>query len=291
MIRYDCDQVRDLLPAYVLGALERDEEAAVREHIATCNLHAEAAELGGVVPHLAEMLDPVEPPGELRSRIMALAAADLEARRAAAPVVAPVPPAVTPSVPEPVAALRAAEARRRAAEAARRPRFRLSWGFAFQAAAVAVIVALGAVGLNLQNRITGLEGDLAAARAYETAVNDVLAAAVEEGSQTVVLGPGQGFASGGIAAIRPDGSVVLAMHDLDPTVGTQVYEAWVILGSDAPIPIGNFAVASAGTASFTSGATPAGPGAIIALTREPGPGATTPTLPIISLGTAIGPTS
>jgi hypothetical protein len=285
MTRYDCDQVRDLLPAYVLGALERDEEAAVREHLATCNLHAEAAELGGVVPYLAETVDPVEPPAALRSRIMALAAADLEARRAAAPapVGAPVTAPVEPSVSAPVAPPRAAAPERRGS--------RLSWSFAFQAAAVVVVVALGALSLNLQNRITGLEGDIAAARAYETAVNSVLAAAAEEGSQTVVLGPGEGFESGGIAAIRADGSVVLAMHDLDPTVGTQVYEAWVILGSDAPIPIGSFAVASAGTASFTSPPTPAGAGAIVALTREPGPGALSPTLPIISLGTAIGPTS
>ena len=270
MTRYDCDQVRDLLPAYVLGALERDEEAAVREHIATCNLHAEAAELGGVVPLLAETLDPVEPPAALRTRIMAAAAADLEARRA--------PTAPVAAAPRP-------------AELARRPRFQLSWGFALQAVAVLVVVVLGAWNLNLQNRISGLETDVAAARAYETAVNSVLAAALEEGSQTVVLGPGEGFESGGLAAIRADGSVVLAMHDLDPTVGPQVYEAWVILGSDAPIPIGSFAVAAAGTASFTSEPTPAGPGAVIALTREPGPGATAPTMPIISLGAAPGPTS
>ena len=286
MTRLDCDQVRDLLPAYVLGALERDEEAAVREHIATCNLHAEAAELGGVVPYLADTLEPVEPPAELRTRIMALAAADLEARRASATsdTAAPVPAPAPARAPEPVAPPHVADDRRRA--------FRLSWGFAFQAAAVLVLVALGALNLNLQDRITGLEGDLAAARAYETAVNNVLAAAAEEGSQTVVLAPGQpGFEAGGLAAIRADGSVVLAMHDLDPTVGLEVYEAWVIIGSDAPIPIGSFAVASAGTASFTSESTPAGPGAVIALTREPGPGATTPTPPIISFGTAIGPTS
>jgi len=121
MTRYDCDQVRDLLPAYVLGALERDEEAAVREHLATCDLHAEAAELGGVVPYLAETVDPVEPPAALRSKIMALAAADLEARRAQAPVPAPA------VVPAPVAAPRAAAPERRG--------FRLSWSFGHSASA------------------------------------------------------------------------------------------------------------------------------------------------------------
>jgi anti-sigma factor RsiW len=279
-----CDQVRDLLPAYVLGALERDEEAAVREHLVTCNLHAEAAELGGVVASLAETVDPVEPPADLRSRIMAAAAADLETRRS--------PAAVTDTLAADTTRP-ATVAPPRAMPAERRPRFQLSWGFALQAAAVIALVALGAWTVNLQNRLTGLEGDVAAARAYETAVSNVLTAAAEPDSHTVVLaaGPDAPFVSGGIAAIKSDGSVVMAVHDLDPTVGSEVYEAWVILAGADPIPIGDFAVASAGTASFSATATPATAGATIALTREPGPNATTPTGPIISLGTALGPTS
>lgn len=270
-----CDQVRDLLPAYVLGALERDDEAVVGEHLATCQLHSEAAELGGVVPHLAESLDPVEPPAALRGRIMALAAADLEARRTP-------DAATTRAAPTPVPSL---------AEGLRRPRLQLSWGFGLQAAAVLVVVVLGAWNFNLQGRVGALEADVAAARAYETAINGVLAAATAPGSQTVVLGPGEGFASSGLAAVRADGSIVMVMRGLDPTVGSEVYEAWVIVGSDAPRPIGDFRVAAAGTASFTSGATTPTAGAVLAVTREPGPGATTPTLPIISLGTALGPTS
>jgi hypothetical protein len=273
------DQVQDLLPAYVLGALERDEEAAVREHLASCQLHDEVAELGGTVHYLAEIVEPVEPPAALKARILAAAAeADLEARRAGAvpaAIAAPAPmrpqPAVVPTV--------------------ERPRLRLTWGWAMQAAAVIAVIALGAWNLNLQSRVGGLENEVADARAYERALDDVLTVAILPGSQTAVLGPAEGGPSMGLAAIRADGSIVLAMRGLDPTVGSEVYEAWVIVGDAAPQPVGGFKVGKSGTATFTSAVTPAVPGAILALTREPAAGATTPTMPIVALGTAIGPTS
>jgi hypothetical protein len=272
-------QVQDLLPAYVLGALERDEEAAVREHLAGCDLHPDVADLGGTVHYLAETVDPVEPPVALKARILAAAAeADLEARRAGAvpaAIAAPAPMRPQPAVVPPL----------------ERPRFRLTWGWVMQAAAVIAVIALGAWNLNLQSRVGGLEDDVADARAYERALNNVLTVAILPGSQTAVLGPAEGGPSMGLAAIRADGSIVLAMRGLDPTVGSEVYEAWLIVGDAAPQPIGGFTVGLTGTGSLASAATPALPGAILALTREPAAGATTPTLPILALGTAVGPTS
>ena len=122
-----CDQATDLAAGYVLGALDAEESAAVREHLATCDQpHPEFAELGGIVPYLADTIDPVEPPAALRERIQAAAAADLRARarddRAAdrlisvlgrspeqlvgsAPTVA-APPEGTPVAEPPAAALR-----------------------------------------------------------------------------------------------------------------------------------------------------------------------------------------
>ena len=48
-----CDEVRDLAAPFVLGALDADEQGAVREHLATCaEPHPEFAELGSVVPAL-----------------------------------------------------------------------------------------------------------------------------------------------------------------------------------------------------------------------------------------------
>src|SRR5258705_8810554 len=84
------DTARGLAAAYVLGALEPADETAVREHLRTCaEPHDEFAELGGVMPYLAEIpgLEVVEPPASLRERIMAAAAADLAERRAATPTV------------------------------------------------------------------------------------------------------------------------------------------------------------------------------------------------------------
>src|SRR5204862_7278124 len=88
-----CEQARDLAAAYVLGALEADEEAAVREHGATCDQpHPEFAELGSAVPLLAETIELVEPPESLRGRLVAAAAAaDLEARRTPRQYIAPSP--------------------------------------------------------------------------------------------------------------------------------------------------------------------------------------------------------
>ena len=69
--------------AFVLGALEPADEAAVRAHLPTCDdAHAEIAELGGVLPALAVSVPQVEPPAGLKARIMAAAAADLEERTA-----------------------------------------------------------------------------------------------------------------------------------------------------------------------------------------------------------------
>src|SRR2546426_6254758 len=78
-----CDQARDLAAGYVLGALDPSEDAAVRAHLATCDQpHPEFAQLGGVVPAFLELDESelVEPPADLRDRIMAAAAADLAAR-------------------------------------------------------------------------------------------------------------------------------------------------------------------------------------------------------------------
>jgi anti-sigma-K factor RskA len=91
-------------------------------------------------------------------------------------------------------------------------------------------------------------------------------------------------AASGLAATGPDGTVVISMHDLVPTTGTQVYEAWVIVGEAAPVPLGGFRVGAAGTGVFDGSTALAEPGAILALTLEPGPGATTPTAPVLTVG-------
>lgn len=258
----------DLAGLYVVGALSRDEEDAVRAHLASCpESHDAFAELGGVVPYLAEApgVDLVEPPAGLRDRVIAAAAADLAEGRSLTPIPFPSPG-------------------ERADRAARRPRAS-AFDWAVRIAAVVAIVALA--GWNLL-----LQGQLDRSRQYDRAVADVVAAAGESGSQTVVLTPGEGSSVRGIAAIRSDGSVVLAVHDLTPTTGTQVYEAWVIPGQDeAPVPVASFTPDSSGTAGAVTSPTNAPPGSILAVSLEPQPGSTAPLGPIVSSGVAFAPAS
>jgi hypothetical protein len=266
------DEAIDLAAGYVLHALEPVEDAAVREHLGTCGLpHPEFEELGGVVPALLELDESelVEPPAALRDRILAAAAADVS--RADAPASAGVPS--TP-IPFPTTAERDERSTRRSGAS------RLDW--AIRIAAVVAIVALGAWGIGLQRQLD-------ANQAFNQAVANVLTAASQPGAKVVVLAPEPGQQGSGLAAVQPDGSMVLAMHDLPANGGSEVYTAWVIVGSNAPTSVGDFSVGSTGVQSFTTHPTSTPEGATIAITREPNPGNQAPKGPIVSAGVATAP--
>jgi anti-sigma-K factor RskA len=274
-----CDEVREMAGAFVLGALDAAEDAAVRAHLAAASHagdHPEMAELGGVLPAFGEIVPQIEPPTGLKVRILAAAAADLEARGGAAAALARATSATT--VRSPVAAplvFPAAEER-----AARRPS--ASTGtWLLRIAAVLAIAALGGWNLLLQN-------DLSIARSYEQSVASVLDSAAQPGSLTAVLA-GDGGVGAGLAAVDTSGNVDLAVRNLQPTSGAAVYEAWVIASDGVPVPLGGFQVGKDGTASLRASGLPTASGIVLALTLEPGPGATAPTLPIITKGVAIAP--
>ncbi len=264
-----CADVTDLAPSFVLGALEASEADALRLHLAGCpEVHAEVTELGSVVPALFESVELVEPPSSLRGRIMAAATAEQTAAEVAGQRA---DTQRNPVVP------------RSAAQPRRGPWpglfARPAWAVAAIAAGFA-LVALGVWNVQLQDQISGLT-------AYRNGVVAVLEQAAEPGAQLAVLAPPEsGAGPSGLAAVAADGSVALVMRDLAPTSGTQVYEAWVIAGTNAPEPIGSFRVGADGSAAFSTSNGSLGSGVTVALTLEPGPGATTPTMPIVVLGTA-----
>lgn len=256
----------DLAPLFVLGALEPDEAAAVRAHVAGCpEPHPELEELGGVVPYLLEEVEPLEPPAGLRDRILAAAAADLAARadRAAAADVVP-----AGSWPGPVIA---AGTRFRPTLLSR------SVDWAFRIAAAVAILALVGWNVSLQGRVDEAE----AARRDLAAVVEL---AAREGSLRAVLA-GSGVT--GLAAVAPDGTVRLALSGLAPTSGSEVYTAWAIAGEGAaPVPIGDLRLTGAGAGSLETTIADPAPGLTLALTREPRPGARVPTPPIVAAGSA-----
>lgn len=290
-----CDEVRDVAGAFVLGALEAVDAASVRAHLATCReAHEEMAELGSVVPAFVEIVPLVEPPISLKARILAAAAAEAAAAdapaaprggvdhaepsglRAGVPLdgarATGSPAAVSPAV-APVSFPTSRMGPRRASTT--------TGTWALRIAAVLAISALGGWNLLLQTQLTE-------AQQHDRNLTAILHTAAQPGSLTAVL-EGDGGAGSGLAAVDAAGHLTIAMHDLAPTTGTAVYEAWVIGGDGIPVPVGNFQVGPSGVAYFESSDLPTTEGIVLAFTLEPGPGATSPTLPIISKGVAGAP--
>jgi anti-sigma-K factor RskA/putative zinc finger protein len=289
----NCDTVRELAPAFVLGSLTRDEELAVREHLATCaQPHPEVEAFGGIVQYFAETVELIEPPAPLKERVLAaVAAAPQPSRSAATPqrggtkVETPSNgfagvPVAAPPVMSPPPERRAAE-RVAASAPARASRRRRLMTWLLGIAAVLAIVGLAAWSFLLQSQ-------LSSATAYDRALASVLDLAAKPGSQTAILRGDGGQPPHGIAAVGSDGSVVLAMRDLQPTAGSEVYEVWAMAPDGGPVPVGGFQVGNDRTGSLTARLPPAG-GVALALTRETGPGAQNPTTAVIAQGVASAP--
>ena len=275
-----CAEVTEHAAGFVLGALEPAEAAAVRLHLAGCpEPHPEFGELGTVVPALFEVVDIVEPPPALRDRILAAAAADTEGASDTQRATDTQRADDTQVRGSTLATGRPRRLDSRPSEGSLALFRRPVWTAIALAAALAV-VALGAWNLQLRNEIADLS-------AYRNGVVEVLDRAAQPGAQLAVLAtPGGAGGPSGLAAVAADGSVAMVMSDLKPTVGSQVYETWLIGADGQPVAVGGFQVGGSGTASLVTAQATAEPGVTVALTLEPGPGATTPTQPIIAVGKA-----
>jgi hypothetical protein len=150
------------------------------------------------------------------------------------------------------------------------------------AAAVLAIVVLGGWNLLLQGRLDASE-------TYNRDVAAVLEVGAQPGAMTAVLAPETTGGPRGLAAIAPDGSLALAVRDLGPTSGDQVYEAWAIVGDAPPVPLGGFTVGQAGTGRLEGSGVEPQAGLAVALTLEPGPGATAPSSTPVVVGTMAAP--
>jgi Anti-sigma-K factor rskA, C-terminal/Putative zinc-finger len=257
-----CEQATELAAGFLLGALEPVEMDAVRAHLASCRRpHPEFAELGGVVPHLAASLDPVEPRPSLRARVRSAVEAEVRG-----------------------SSVKEAHADR----PARRFGPRLALASWFTAARLG-FVGLSAAVLILAGSTLYLSNQLDQSRSYADQLAAVARLAGAPGSRTAVLSTGSATTTVSGVAVLPgpdDRSTpgLLVVDGLAPTASPQVYEVWLIEGSAAPKPIGSFEVGPGRHGWFVGlPAAPAGK-VTIALTRESGPGARTPTLPIVASG-------
>lgn len=277
-----CAEVRDLAPAYLLGALEAVEEAAVSEHLAMCpEAHAELEAMATGVAALVASVPLIEPRPALKGRILAAAAADLKERRLADELRAPVALAA-PTAPTAPGVAGRSGARDPGGLRGLFDRLlgRTPGAWAMRVVAVVAIVALA--GWNL-----ALQGELAGTKSYQQRLDEALALARQPGAQLALLAPaGGGAGPSGVAVMPAGGQGRLVMSGLAPTRGSQVYEAWTILEGQAPVPVGGFTVGPDGN-GYLDAMPPAGDATVIvAVTLEPAPNPSAPSSDPISLGVA-----
>lgn len=83
----DHEQVKDLIAAYVLGAVEPEEAPLIRAHILSCDTcMAEADEMGSVTASLALAVDDEPLPPGFADRVVQAATGSAEAEAVSAPV-------------------------------------------------------------------------------------------------------------------------------------------------------------------------------------------------------------
>lgn len=273
-----CDYVRELASGFVLGALEPDETAAVRDHLDTCREpHPELAEFGGILPYLAVTPEPLEPPAWLRGSVISAARADLLARERADR------PAERQPVEPAVAMAAASGPAGRAAEiipfdAARRSRRRTFATWATRVAAVVAVVGLAGYSMVVQ-------GDLNKARTDERHAIAILNVLSQRDARTVSLVDNEGKGAGGIAALLPNGHVVVSMNHLSATTGDQTYMVWLTGQTNGIAKVGSFTVGDDGKGFLEVDNVPTSPSMWIFICREPNSKVTQPTGPTILSGT------
>jgi anti-sigma-K factor RskA len=225
---------RDDLVAYSLGALEPREVSAVEAHAPSCaRCTRELEALAPAVAVLGESVEQLEPPPELRERVIAIVREEADAKQAE---------------------LSGARAREEAA--ARRERRGLRGRLMRPAVGLAGLAIVGA----------GVGGYLVADESGNGG-----------GESTVPVVAQKGI--GGTLAIG-DNSSMLDLHGLKHHLtGREVYQVWVTEGSNLS-PSSNFVPDSSGHA-MTAVDGHLAKGTKVMVTREPHPGETAPTTPVL----------
>ena len=207
---------RDLLGAFALGAVDAEEAATVREHLATCaECQAEIAGLWAAVDSLPDMVEPMEPPPALRDRIAAAVMAEpASSPPALAATPAPATPTATPTIatapfaPEPI----------------RKPAS--FWSRATPWAAAAAILLVLSTGLLVWN----------------LRLQEQIRQAAAPIAETIALAPTDAApeASGEVTYLADEDLFIVDVRDLPPLETDQVYEVWLIGEDGVPAPAGVF---------------------------------------------------
>ena len=210
-VRLSCEEVDELGPAFALGALDRSEQAATAQHVASCERgHPELQELLSTASLLPAALDPVEPSPGTRARLLASIAS------------VPQEHAQRPASVRAVAVESDGEKARRS-WLARWPAPRLVP--AMLAAGLAGLVALGAWNLQLRGALDDREA--------------VLAEVAQTLAASTAAYPVDGTAGTGYHVQGEDATASLIVTDLQDLPAGERYQMWLI-ADDELVTAGSF---------------------------------------------------
>ena len=261
------EQFAEDLALYALDALTGDERAILEKHLATCNsCRLELEQLRGDGALLALSTVGPKPPARARQRLL-----DAVAKEARTPT------------------LTAKNAVRMGHPPARESRHWWGWlGWAATAAVIVFAASLWKENIALKEGLASASSQMARnARELED-IRRIAAPIIEPDAQRVTLvavkTPPQ--PQGKAFYLRNRSSLVFVANNLPALPPQKAYELWLIPAQGAPIPAGVFKPDAHGSATVVNPPLPAGTEAkAFAMTVENEAGATSPTMPIVMMGT------
>lgn len=208
----DCAELRDLLPAFALGATTQAETARVQRLLVRCpDLAADLQDMLALADAIGKSVEPAAPPPALRSALLAQIAADAT-------------PAAETSPSPPVRVLDET--------VPRRPALRRPW-WLLAAASLLLVLTNGFWAVQFQT----LAQQLQAARDSERAIRDFVRSPaleivrLQNQDETQVVATVLWDARDNVARLQASA--------LPPVAADQTYQLWLI-GADGPISAGLF---------------------------------------------------
>jgi len=258
------EQFAEDLALYALNALEGEERAALEKHLSTCSTcRLELEQLRGDGALLALSTIGPRPPARARQRLL-----DAVAKEAAATSTSRAPDAREMGYP------------------------RRSWwgwlGWASTAAVVVFAASLWKENGSLKQDLSSLR-TLASQQTLELERTRSIASAITDPQVqhfTVVALKTPPQPQGKAFYLRNRSNLVFVANNMPVLPPQKAYELWLIPAQGAPIPAGVFKPDARGSATVVNPPLPAGTEAkAFAITVENESGATTPTMPIVMMGT------
>lgn len=222
-----CEELRDLLPAYMIGASDSEEAARVRELLPQCpDVASEMGDYAQVTLGLMQQVPTIAPPADLRERIL------LQAARSDSVADADIPPPLDLRQ----SILDKAEETPKSSEVQEkiiRPSFRYAaWG-----SAAALLVLLLATNVYWAGRVNEIRDELALLRDQENRVIDLLAESAFE--QVALQSTSDDSFLATVLYLPNTNELALLTNNLPTLDATETYQVWLI-GDDAPVSAGLF---------------------------------------------------